>query len=219
MAEREVHREATVTVQVDRPEARGDEIEAYVKGAGGYVANSQINIGEDNVKTASFSLRVPIAGFDAAMARICQLGEVTAKNVNGEDLTEQIAEQHAARDTLEGEMRELRQQMQGHRGKAYTADAAALRELKVQYSEAQARLEISRKLAALATISVELREKPKPAAPQTGGFVDDMKETGESAERAFMYAIRLPIELLVWLLVYSPVWLLLLIGYRKLVRA
>jgi hypothetical protein len=89
----------------------------------------------------------------------------------------------------------------------------------VQYAEAQARLELSRKLATLATISVELREKPKTtAAPQTGGIIDDMKETGVAAEHAFIDAIRLPIELLVWLLVYAPVWLLLLMGYRKLVR-
>ncbi len=68
-------------------------------------------------------------------------------------------------------------------------------------------------------MTVQLREKSKaPAVQSSGGFMDEMRDTGQAAAQSFLQAARLPILLLIWLLVYAPIWILLAIAYRYAVR-
>ena len=50
--------------------------------------------------------------------------------------------------------------------------------------------------------------------PQQGGFINDMNDTAHGAIAAFSQAARLPIVLLIWAVVYLPLFLVLLAGYR-----
>jgi hypothetical protein len=218
--ERQVHREASITVEVDNPEGRSDQVEEFVKEVGGYVASNEVSTGDDNLKTASLTVKVPVQQFDETLRKIAKLGNVKAKNVNGEDITEQTSDKQQAVRQLTTDIHDtqdkLKQRLSRSAAEEYRQD---LRDMKIQIAQEQARLEMLRKMAALSTITVELHEKSKPAPPiKTGGFLDDLKETGHDAISSFMQAARLPVITLIWLLAYSPVLLLLAVTYRYAVR-
>jgi hypothetical protein len=220
-AERTVHRDASETVQVDNVETRSETVAQYAQTAGGFVSNNQLSTGEDDVKTANLTLKVPVAQFETVLNQVARLGEVKAKNVNGEDLTEQISDQEQSEHILRQDINTTQDELT-HRltrsGRQERLDT--LRELRTRIAQTTARLKLLHKLGALSTISVELDEKPHtaPPAPKTGGFLDDMNNALHGAMSSMAQAARLPILTFIWILAYSPLWLLLIMGYRYAVR-
>jgi hypothetical protein len=214
--ERQVHREASFTVEVDNVEAGSETAAEYAQTAGGYVAENQLSTGEDNAKTASLILKVPVAQFEATLNQLAKLGEVKAKNVTGEDLTEKISDQEQAEHVLRQDIGSTQEELTHRLSRSAREERMdTLRELRTRIAQTRARLQLLRKLGALSTITLELDEKPKPApTPKTGGFVDDMNDTLHGAARSMMQAARLPILTFIWILAYSPLWILLLLGYR-----
>jgi hypothetical protein len=220
-SERQVHRQADITVAVAKVEESSESVEAMVKTAGGYVASHQLSTEENGVKIATLTTKVPVAGFDAFLGRVSRLGEVKAKNVSGEDITEQISDEMQTRRALFAEIEETEAKLREARAQSQRReDREALRELRVQKAQAEGRLELLKKMAALATITVTLQEKAKanPAPPQTGGFLDELGETGRAAFRTFLQAAKLPVFLLIWVAAFSPVLILLAIAYRYAAR-
>jgi anti-sigma factor RsiW len=223
-AERQVHREATITVAVANVEQQSEAVERIVKESGGFVANNELSTGEDNLKSASLTVKVPVEQFDTILSQLTKLGDVKAKNVIGEDITEKVSDEeqtsHILRDdivTTEAKLRQKRSRPQSMR------DEETLRHLRTRIAQSQARLQMLKRLSALATINVELQQKsktPPPATPKTtGGLLEDMGDTAHAAAHSFLMALRLPVQLLVWIVVYAPIWMLLAIAYRRAIRA
>ena len=213
--DRKVHREASLTLEVDKTEAKSETISTLTNTAGGYVANDELHTEEDGTKTASLTLKVPVAQFEAFLAQISHLGDVKAKSLSGEDITEKTSDQEQTARVVGDDAKDLEAKLQRLRH-ASRRDEESLRQLKIREAQAQAHLKLLRNLAALADITVELREKPKaePVKPQTGGFINDLNETAHNAITAFSQAARLPIILLIWGVVYLPLFLALLVAYR-----
>jgi anti-sigma factor RsiW len=218
--ERQVHREATMSVQVDNVEAKSETATQITQTAGGYVGSNELTTGEDNTKTALLTLKVPVAQFETVLSQVARLGEVKAKNVTGEDLTEQVSDQAQAEHVLRQDIGTTQEELT-HRLSLSAREERmdTVRELRTRIAQAQARLKLLRKLGALSTITLELSEKPRATpTPQTGGFMNDMNDTLHGAARSMMQAARLPILTFIWILAYSPLWILLLMGYRYAVR-
>ena len=214
-AERKVHREASLTLEVDKTEAKSETISTMTKTAGGYVASDELHTEDDGTKTASLTLKIPISQFDSLLSQLSHLGEVKAKSLSGEDITEKTSDQEQTVRVVEGDAKELEAKLQKARH-ASRRDEESLRDLRIREAQSKAHLKLLRNLAALADITVELREKPKPEPPkpQTGGFINDMNDTAHSAIAAFSQAARLPIVLLIWAVVYLPLFLVLAVAYR-----
>ncbi len=218
-SERQVHKQADITVEVTNVEEKTEEVEQMVKTVGGFVANNQLSTGEDNLKAASLTTRVPVGQFEMILSKLGKLGEVKAKNVTGEYITEQMSDQEQLTHTLSDEVRTTEARLRDKRHQTQTwEDAENLRQLRVRAAQAQGRLQLLKKLSALATITVQLQEKPKPTIQSGGGFLDEMGDTGRAAVHSFLQAARLPILMLIWLLAYAPIWILLAIAYRYAVR-
>jgi anti-sigma factor RsiW len=219
--ERKVHKEADITLEVDRAEAKSETVAQMVTDAGGYVANNQIATEEDGTKTASLTTKIPVGQFDPFLSKLSKLGEVKAKNVNGEDITERMSDTQQLSRTLQQDIEDTAARLREWQPKAQARqDAETLRDLRIRRAQAQARLEMLKKLGALSTVTVQLTEKPKPPVVQPqGGFLDEMRDTGQAAVHSFITAAKLPVMLLIWLLAYSPVWLLLAFAYRHVVRS
>jgi anti-sigma factor RsiW len=215
--ERQVRKQADITVEVEKLEEKSDTVEQMVQAIGGFVANNQLSTGEDGLKTASLETRIPVTEFESFLAKVAKLGEVKAKNVTGEDITEQVSDQNQTLRVLSDDIHMTEAKLRDRRGGALNAeDQEQLRQSRVRVAQAQARLEMLKKLAALSTITVQLREKAK-VAPQSG-FMDDMRDTGHAAVVSFLQAARLPVLVLIWLLAYAPIWILLAIAYRYAIR-
>lgn len=218
--ERQVHKEGSITVEVDSPEQKSENVEEMVKTVGGYVANNEVSTEEDGTKTASMTVKIPVGEFDGFLSKVGKLGNIKAKSVNGEDITEKISDSGHAKRALTDELHDAEAKLREARTRAQRReDQETVRDLRVRVAQEQGRLEMLGKMATLATVSVELREKPKPAVVQPqGGFIEDMKETGRTAVQSFTQAARIPILLLVWFAAYAPIWILLALAYRYLIR-
>lgn len=221
--DRQVHREASLGVQVDSAEAKSNTVETMTKTEGGYVADSSLQTLDDGTKTATMTLKIPVDRFEPFLAALGKLGEVKSKNVSGEDLTERISDEKQTKRVLGEEIEETQARL---RQKKQTKlqekdDREALRELKTRIAIKEARLQMYKKMATLSTISLTLSEKSKtpPVEPPKTGFFHDLQNSASDAGQTFLQAAKLPFILLIWIAVYAPVWLLLLAGYRYFVRA
>ena len=212
---RQVHREASLTLEVDKTEARSEMVSTMTKTAGGYVANDELQTQDDGTKIASLALKIPVAQFDSFLLQLARLGDVKAKSLFGEDITEKTSDQEQTTRIMGDDVKELETKVARAR-RASRHDEESLRQLRIREAQAQAHLKLLHNLGALADITVELREKPKPepVKPQTGGFLNEMNATAHDASAAFSQAARLPIVLLIWAVVYLPLFLVLLAGYR-----
>ena len=108
--------------------------------------------------------------------------------------------------------------------KAKWHDEQATRDLRIQLAQAQARLVLLKRMAALGTITIDLSQTPKAVTPPpvTNGFLDSLKSTTHDAMQSLVGSANALLALVIWLLAYAPVWIpLLLIGrwglkeYRK----
>lgn len=224
---RRVHKEARLTVAVDNMEEQSAKAEQSVRAAGGYIVSNDLNTGADNRKSARLELRVPVGRFEGMVSELSQLGEVRAKQVTGQDITEQFSDSQQAKNVLTSELTTRELQLKealarieaAKKKKKYAADPwelrAEVRRLRIEASQARARLELMRKLSELSAITLELKEK---SLTPTGGFSQELNETLAGAGDTFLAAARLPLKLLIWAFAYSPLWLPLIIAYRLLSR-
>ncbi len=224
---RRVHKEARLTVAVNDIEAQSAAAEQSVRAAGGYIVSNDLSTGADNRKSAQLDLRVPVTRFENIVSELAGLGEVRAKQVTGQDMTEQFSDSEQAKNVLTNELNTREAQLKAALDKiaktkkkdAAPADPwelrAEVRRLRVEAAQARARLELMRKLSDLSVITLELKEK---SLTPTGGFSQEMGETVRGAGDTFLVAARLPIKLFIWIFAFSPLWLPLLLAYRVLTR-
>jgi hypothetical protein len=85
-----------------------------------------------------------------------------------------------------------------------------VRRLRVKDAQARARFQAVRRLADMATITVAMTEKAPPVGK--AGFLDSTSATLGDAGVRFVQAAQLPVNCIIWIAAYSPLWLPLLLG-------
>ncbi len=206
---RQVHKEATLTVQIANPETGSDSVETLVKEAGGFVASNTLNTSGDGLKSAALVVKVPVAQFETVLAQISKMGSVQAKNVTGEDITEQAVSAAAAENVLEGEVARSQARLKALGAKAQWGDQQSVRDLRIQLAQTRARLMIIKKMAVLSTITLTLEQAPKnaEAVPVTTGFWGGLKVTTHDAVQSLVGMVGSVLTLAIWLLAYAPLWI------------
>ena len=216
--ERQVHREASVGVKVDKLEDASDRVETMVKALGGYVASNNLSTDADGYKSADLVVKVPEKDFEKTLADIGKLGDIVSKNVTGEDITEQMSDATSDEQVLVDEVSkaETRLKNETMSEKRTGQKEEELRQMRIQLSRTRARLGLLRKMATLSTLNVSLTQKAKKAAaaPSQPGWLTDLRETNRAASLAFQSAVRVPVVLFIWILAFSPLWIPLIIAYR-----
>jgi len=212
-AQRQVHKQGSIAVSVDDAEAKGSSVEILVKNVGGFVAQNALSTAGDGRKSATLDVRVPVTQFETIVAKIGKLGTVREKSVNGEDITQRVTQAGARRQSLARELSIREAQLRAARDKGKVAIVSDVRQLRFQASQARAQLEYLKKYAALATLFVTLQDqaKPAPVVSTTG----ELKQTARAAWGSFLSSAQLPIQLLIWILAYSPLWIPALLMWKK----
>jgi hypothetical protein len=102
-SQRKIIRSADLSLTVEDVVATGRTIEEIARTSGGFVLSSS---------AARYQIKVPAAGLDDALEELEGLGEVTHRNLSGEDVTAEyvdlevrLANAHAARDSYEALLR------------------------------------------------------------------------------------------------------------------
>lgn len=214
--QRAVHKQGSLSVMVDDAEAKGSATEILIKNAGGFVAQNALSTAGDGRKTATLDVRVPVDKFETVVAKIGKLGAVREKSVNGEDITQRVTVAGAQRESLARELsiREAQLRALSPKKAAQRASIVAdVRGLRFQANQARAQLEYLKKYAALATLYVTLQDKAKPAP--VVGATSELNTTARAAWSSFLTTAQLPLQLILWILAYAPLWLPALLIWKK----
>ena len=208
---RQVHKEASIGVQVPNPETTGDTVATMVKEVGGFVAANNLSTGDDGLKSAEMTVKVPVTQFEPFLAQVAKLGSVQSKNITGEDITEKTSDANQAEGVLEDDVQKSEAGLKAMGSRAKWRDQEATREMRTQLAQARARLILLKRLSALGTITIGLSQTPKAVtpAPVTGGFLNTLQATTHDALQSLVGSASALLALLIWLLAYSPLWVTL----------
>jgi len=212
---RQVHKEASVGIQVANPEATGDTVAAMVKETGGFVAANNLTTGDDGLKSGELIVKVPVTQFETFLAQVAKIGNVQSKNISGEDITEKTSDANQTEGVLEDDVQQSEARLKSLGAKAKWRDEEAIRDLRIQLAQARARLVLLKRMAALGQITVDLSQTPKAVTPPpvTGGFLNTLKGNTHDALQSLVGSAAALLALVIWLLAYAPIWIpLLLIG-------
>jgi hypothetical protein len=156
--DRKLIRTSTLDMVVKTPSQSSEQIVRLAEGAGGFLVSSQVS-GSDTAPTASLTVRVPAAQYEAIRAQIRQLGlRVESERVEAEDATKQYVDQEAR-------LRNLRAQEQQYLGilrqastvKDTLAVSEQLNSVRGEIEQQQAEFEALSKQVETVAINVTLR--------------------------------------------------------------
>ena len=212
---RQVHKEASIGLQVPDPDATGDKLNDMVKETGGYVAANNLSTDPDGRKSGELIVKVPEPQFETFLAAVAKLGTVVSKNITGQDITETTSDAHEAQSVQESDLEQAEARLKSLGSHAKWEDQENTRDLRVQLAQTRARLTLLKRMAALGTITIDLSQTPKAAAapPVTNGFTGTLQATTHDALQSLVGSAAALLALVIWLLAYSPIWVpLLLLG-------
>ena len=218
---RQVHKEASIGIQVANPEATGDTVETMTKETGGYVAANNLTTGDNGIKTGELIVKIPVTQFEIFLAQVAKLGNVQSKNISGEDITEKTSDAAQTEGVLEDDVQQSEARLKSLGAKAKWRDEEATRDLRIQLAQARARLVLLKRMAALGTITIDLSQTPKAVTPPpvTGGFLNGLKNNTHNALQSLIGLAGALLALLIWLLAYAPIWVTILLGGRFAYKA
>jgi Domain of unknown function (DUF4349) len=85
-------RTGEATIEVDSLDPAVARIRELARTTGGYVANTSAETGDNNVRTATLQLKVPVAHFDNALGGLAPIGRVETVNVTAQDVGEEYVD-------------------------------------------------------------------------------------------------------------------------------
>jgi hypothetical protein len=204
--QRSVVRTCSLTIKVGDAQKAERSVTNLVRAWRGFVEGSESTNLDSRNPSLTMVIRVPESRFDDAIEAFEKLGERVAKTVSGQDVTSQLVDMNARLRNLRaqeetyrqilrqarrvGEVLEIQQHISSIRGEIESMDAQA---------------KSLRRLAALSSLTLTLEQRPSgPDAPQTSGWAED---AWANATKALMGAVRSLSTAVIWVFVYSPVWL------------
>ena len=159
--DRQVVYTGALTVRVDDAVGAAEDAAAIGEEAGGYLARSDAQL--DDEQRVSVQLRIPATSFEAVMDELAALGTVQARNVDSEDVTDQIVDVEGrlanARTSAE-RLRELLAKAENVQNIITIEDRLTQRQTEIEALAGQ--LEVLEDRVALATVDVTLTERDEP---------------------------------------------------------
>ncbi len=223
-ATRAVHREGSVSVAVNDAEESSGATQTLIKNAGGFVANTALETGSTGRRTATLDCRVPADKFEAVVSKVAGLGTVRAKSLSGQDITAQIAQSGARRQTLQQELAIAQARLAQKEKNAKKRDAGQVfelrsdvRQVRLQAAQARAQLETLQKYGNTSSLFVSLQDR-SPLKASGAGLGDSLGLSGNATWNAFLQNARVPFQLLLLVVAYVPIWLPALLLWRKFGR-
>ncbi len=212
--QRLVIKNATVSLQVENVSAAEAQIRTRTDQMGGYIVSVQTT-GSDAYMSSVVVFRVPAARFEEALSGVEGLArKVLSRTVGGEDVTEEYVD-------LESRLRNLdatRTRLLDLLTKATQTDEAlqvnqALTDVQGQIEQIQGRMKYLSQSAAFSTITADLQPVPPPPTIYEPDGWQPLRVAGEALGGLVNFGqglVNLGIVLLIW----SPVWLCLLLAGR-----
>jgi len=190
-----------------------DAIKSLVTSYEGYLSSSRSwyeGSPEKEQMHARLTVRVPAESLDQVMAQLKALAiKVEQESLSGQDVTEEYTDLSAQLTNLEAteiELRELLTEIRESRGKAdeILQVHARLTEIRGEIEQLKGRMQYLERSAAMARIDIELIPEEAPVEI----LEDEWKitRTLRTAARALVNGLQGLADVLIYLLILSPIW-------------
>jgi hypothetical protein len=214
-----VIRTATLQIVATDFDAARARVEGIVAQSGGFLDQITVNGGPGSARTLSGTLRVPAVQLAEALAKLRQLGQVTADTQGSEDVTDQLIDLDARLTNAREAEQRLNDLLKNRTGKL--SDVIELEReisrvrLQIEQMDAQ-RLNTSRRVS-YATITLEIDEVRK-AGLESGPLslttrlrvaaADGLEAALENMVGAVLFILRAGPALMLWIGAGLLVWML-----------
>ena len=203
--ERSIIRTAVIGVRVSSVPDSVVRVTDLVKSQRGFIEASS-TMQEERFRRADMTLRVPSAQFDSVLLALRGLGEVTSESTSGQDVTAQVVDAEARLRVLRTEESSLIEILRRTRR---LGEVLAIRDrlsnTRAQIESLDAQRKALREMAALSTINLNLTERPAPVVKTDDGWAID---AWTSAVNGLKEVGRFLGQAVIFLIVFSPIWLL-----------
>jgi hypothetical protein len=206
----------TITVQVESVAPAADEAIAVVVGLGGFVAGDNRTI-DENRSQATLVLRVPADQFSSTLDRLARLGTEQSRQVQAQDVTEELVDLDARIATQQASVDRVRELL------ARAETIAEIVSLESELTRRQAELDslIQRRatmagLVDLATITLILQEPSRSAEEEVEtGFVPGLRAGWKGLLVSLEVLLTLTGWLLPWAVVFGLPTLAIVLAVRR----
>ena len=205
--DRKIVRNGYMTLEVNDITEAVVSITGVANGLGGYVVSSSKQ-GDKDITYGHISIRVPSDRFDTALSQIRKLAiSVPNESTNSQDVTEEYTDLQAQLRNLEAtEAQYLELLKKAEKVEDILAVQRELSNVRGQIEQTKGRIQYLDRTTDMALINVDL-QKTKPIVG-TGWSV---LETIKSAARGLADFGKALANIAIWLLIFSPVWIIILV--------
>ncbi len=219
--ERLIVRSANLSLTLDDPAAKIEQIEALAVEMGGWVVSANLSTSgtgeQQRVSSASISIRVESARLDEALDRIkAGVGTVNSEAVTGEDVTSQYVDVRSRVANLEAAEQQLQAIMEDARR---TEDVLAvfdqLTRIRGEIESLRGQMQYFEQASSFSAIQVQLIATPVTPPIEVGGWrpLDAVSGAAQALVDVLQGGVNIIIYLVVFilpllLLVGLPIWLI-----------
>ena len=209
-----VIRTANVSLEVDSLERAVARVRELAAQFGGYVANTDITTGKNQLRNATLEVKIPATRFEQSLAGLTPIGKLESVSVEAEDVGEQFVDVSARMDNAQRLERRLIDLLATRTGKLKDVldverELARVREEIDRY---EGRLRYLKAHTAMSTLSVTVHE-PLPVVGTAGKSV--MGEAFIQAWRNFVVLLSLAVQSLGVVLPLGLVAFVVWIGTKR----
>lgn len=171
---RKVIKSADLVLQTVRYDESNEKLESLVSSFGGYIESSSVQgdaSGDDKLRSASYTVRVPSDRLEEFLAGAGDIGSVVSKSITGQDVTQNYFDSETRLKTLRAEQDRILELM----GKAEKIDDVLaieqrLTEVQNEIEQLTGQLKQWDSLISLSTVTITVREVAAITAPPAKGL-------------------------------------------------
>ncbi|MEP6574180.1 MAG: DUF4349 domain-containing protein [Gemmatimonadota bacterium] len=155
-------RNGQASVEIDSLDAGVAAVRALAARLGGYIANTNVSAGHDQLHAALLEVKIPAARFDEAVSGLRPIGRVESVNVTAEDVGEEYTDVQARVSNahrLEERLIELLATRTGKLQEVLSVERELAR-VREEIERYEGRLRFLRTRAAISTLAITVHEPP-----------------------------------------------------------
>lgn len=204
-------RTGTAVVRVDSLERAMARVEQLARQLGGYIANSSVQTGSENVRQATLEMKLPADRWNQALGGLKPIGELESQQTATEDVGEEFVDvtaRMANARRLEARLLDLLGTRTGKLDDVLAVERELSR-VREEIERFEGRLRFLRSRVAVSTLTVQLHEPSPVLAPGHSPIVDAFRDAwrnfvgftaGLIASLGWLIPLALVLAALVWLL-------------------
>jgi hypothetical protein len=202
-------RTGTAGIEIDSLERAVGQVRELASRVGGYIANSQMQLGQGRYRSAVLEIKVPASRFDELLGGLAPIGKVEHVNVSAEDVGEEFSDitaRAANARRLEQRLIELIATRTGKLSDVLEIERELAR-VREEIERMEGRLRYLHAHAATSTLSVTVHEPAPIVGDQGSGAV-----LAEAFRQAWRNGVRFVATAIASLGVLVPLGLLVVVG-------